>query len=247
MQGCAIASVLAATLLVSGLTSEGERPSAPVGSPHVRLVGERPSGPADFSFAPKVAASKAASESWTPAAGVTLEMKAAADSTLLRLVGRKLFLEWLVFDPLETDDVAPRMARRGLAYRRLSYWFVVPGDTGVACRVSVLVEPDGSIRSTWGVPDCETDPPQCVFIGREAAFASAAAAGLEPGLIPWRWLFYWDDEHGYYYEVRTILKREGHWDEGEVMRLSASDGAVLRRLPTKAYYKDVWSEDDTPN
>ena len=232
--------------MVSPLVSEVERRSGPVGSPAV-LAGERPSGPADYSFAPKVSASRAAAESWSPVAGVTLEMKAAADSALMRLVGHELFEESLVFNPIETDDVAPRTALRGHDHRSLFYWFVVPADTGVACRVIVQVEPDGNVLQTWGVPDCTASPSQCLFIDRATAFASAAAAGLEPGLIPWRWSFYWDHENGHYYEIRTILKREGHWDEGERMRLSASDGAVLYRVPTKAYYTDVWKEDDTPN
>ena len=211
------------------------------------IMGPRPTGPADYTFAPRVAASLETAKSWVPKCGVNSRMKAAADSVLVRLLGSAMFDQLLVFDPIETDDVALRVASRGLDERSLFYWLVVPNDPDVAARVRVGVMPDGSIVDTFGVPDCAAEESKCIFIDRGAAFRSAAAAGLEAGVIPWRWSFQWDHDGAYYYEIRTIIEREGHWDIGELIRINANDGIVFWRMPTKSYYFEVWTGDDTPN
>ena len=205
---------------------------------------EQPTGPADDTFAPQVKASAAAVESWFPFAGLTLEMKAAADSFLVRQMGRESYEQLVVFDPIRTDSSAVITQRRGRDHRYVCYWLVVPNDPDVAHKMYVGVWPDGRIRAPFAVPRCAWDPPECIFLDRKGAFAVAADAGLDSGLIPWRWSFMWSEAHGYFYEVRTVLKREGQWDVTEYMYIDANDGSVFHRAVSRLHYR---LERDTPN
>ena len=150
-------------------------------------------------------------------------------------MGRESYEQLVVFDPIRTDSSSIFAQQRGREYRYVCYWLVVPSDSDVAHRMYVGVSPDGCIRAPSGVPRCASDPPECVFLDRKAAFAVAAAAGLDPGLIPWRWRFLQDEAHGYFYEVRTVLEREGQWDVVEYMRLDANDGSVFHRAVTRQH------------
>lgn len=191
------------------------------------------SGSVDGSLAPAVEASRAAAESWTPVAGLTMAMRAAADSILVAQLGQQLFDELIVFDPVNTDSAAYKMQRFGIGGRVVSYWLVVPDDPDAVAPVAISLSAYGALNRALGVPECRDDASRCVFIDHESAFEAARGAGLEEGIAPWRWSFSWAPGVGYFYTVIAILGEDGKSRWGEDVIIDAHDGTVLRRIPTK--------------
>jgi len=198
------------------------------------LSGEiAPLGPVDCSLAPKIEASRAAAVSWSPAAGVTAAMKAEADSLLVRQLGRPLFEQLIVFDPVNTDSGAYQARRLGVDARVISYWVTVPDDPDVAAPMAVLLAGEGKTMYTFGAPDCGDDGSKCRFIDHKTAMQRARDAGVPDGLEPWRWRFEWQLGIGHYYAIVVVLQEHTDWCECEDVVVDAVTGEVLGRFPSE--------------
>jgi hypothetical protein len=195
--------------------------------------GMEPLGPADSSLAPKVEASRTAAASWRPVAGVTLAMKAEADSLLARQLGRPLFEQLIVFDPVNTDSGAYQMRRYGVDTRVISYWVTVPGDPDAAASMAVLLNGRGEAISTFGAPDCGDDGSKCKFISHKTALQRARDAGVPEGIAPWRWRFAWEPGAGHHYVIVVVLDEHADYCECEDVVVDAVTGEVLGRFPSE--------------
>jgi len=124
------------------------------------------------------------------------------------------------------DDVG----RQG--YSQVEFRLRVPGAPFVDAIVWCTVKNDGGVADLWGVPNCASDPKECVFPYDEvAARAIAAKAGLEPGIRPWTGNFTWNGNFkSYVWVVSNTLREDESEGGGRLVTIDANDGRVLEVL-----------------
>jgi hypothetical protein len=148
-------------------------------------------------------------------------------------MGAEMFNKYLTprsvqhFEPTSTclkkPETCPEAFRRPYAW--VTFHFRIPESAFVDVDITCVVDRDNRVWELSGVPDCVSDPQECIFpISEAVARAIATDAGLEVGIKPWRAKFVWNAAvHSYVWGITNTLNAQ----DGRVVLIDANDGRLL--------------------